>query len=169
MKNIIAFLFITCFSNIVFAQNNEINNEMISDEMITDRPDATESPNIVPRGAIQVETGGYYSRFKDQDLKHETHGYNTTLFRYGLLENFEIRLGWNLEDRKITHKNSRLQEDISSGFSPLLLGMKIALIDEKGIIPQIGLLGHLSLPFIASSDYRPEHTGLILDLPFLIL
>lgn len=160
MKKIISFMFIFSLTFASFSQENNTHIEINSVEMITDRPDATESPNIVMRGALQVETGVFYSSFEEQNLKIESWGYNTTLLRYGLLDNFEIRLGWNIEDGKTSFKNSSIQEDISSGFSPLLLGMKIALTDEKGLIPQIGLLGHLNLPFLASSDYRPEHTGI---------
>jgi hypothetical protein len=160
MKKIIFYLFIINLTSAAFSQENDNNKEQISDEMITDRPDATESPNIVIKGALQIETGIYYSSFEEEELKFESWGYNTTLLRYGLLENFEIRLGWNVEDGKTIFKNDLMQEDITSGFSPLLLGMKIALIDEEGIIPQIGLMGHLNLPFLASSDYKPEHTSI---------
>ena len=34
--------------------------------IITDRPDATESPNTVEPGFIQIETGGYYTRFEEK-------------------------------------------------------------------------------------------------------
>jgi hypothetical protein len=50
-------------------------------------------------------------------------------------------------------------DDVASGFSPLLLGMKVEITGEKGLLPEIGFLGHLMLPFTASSDYRPETTG----------
>jgi hypothetical protein len=37
--------------------------------------------------------------------------------------------------------------------------MKVNIVHEKGYIPTIGFLAHLSLPFSAGDDYRPETTG----------
>jgi hypothetical protein len=37
--------------------------------------------------------------------------------------------------------------------------MKVEVTEEKGLLPEIGLLGHLYLPFSAATDYRPETTG----------
>ncbi len=128
------------------------------DELITDRPDATESPNTVPLKSLQIETGVYYESFEEAYIKYELIGYNTTLLRYGLLKNLELRLGWSFEEGRTTVDGDQL-DDITSGFSPLLLGMKVEIIEEKGLRPDIGLLLHLNLPFLASTDYRPETTG----------
>lgn len=127
-------------------------------EMITDRPDATESANTLPKNYFQVETGGFFESFETSDYKTQVVGYNTTLFRYGMLENFEFRMGWSFEEGR-TFVNNERDNNVNSGFSPLLLGMKVAIADENGLLPQIGLLGHLYLPFTASTDYRPETTG----------
>ena len=127
-------------------------------EMITDRPDATESANTVPAKHLQIETGAFYESFEESNIKEEVYGYNTTLVRYGILDNLELRMGWNFEEGHTTI-NSLKMEDITSGFSPLLLGVKVEIAEEKGWRPDIGILGHLYLPFLASSDYRPETTG----------
>ena len=133
-------------------------NEDATTEMVTDRPDATESPLTVPKGFLQIEAGGFYTSFEENNLKTETYAYNTTLLRYGILDNFEFRLGWNFEETRFS-LNGQEAMNVLSGFSPLLAGMKVAIADEDGWKPQIGLLGHLYLPFTASSDYRPETTG----------
>jgi hypothetical protein len=133
-------------------------DEIIIADMVTDRPDATESSSTVPLHALQIETGGYFESFKEGNVKSETIGYNTTLLRFGLLRNLEIRVGWNFEEGRTTVNRERLQ-DITSGFSPLLLGMKVEITEEKGLRPEIALLGHLMLPFLASTEYRPETTG----------
>ena len=39
------------------------------------------------------------------------------------------------------------------------MGAKIAVTEEKGIIPEIGFIGHLFLPFTAGNDYKPKTTG----------
>ncbi|MCH2489985.1 MAG: transporter [Flavobacteriales bacterium] len=127
-------------------------------EMITDRPDATESPSTVPVGFLQVETGAFYESFEDNDLKTEVFGYNTTLLRFGILDNLELRLGWNFEETQFAINGNEIN-NVLSGFSPLLAGMKVAITEEKGLLPEMGLLGHLYLPFTAANDYRPETTG----------
>lgn len=126
--------------------------------MVTDRPDATEAPSTVPQGYIQVETGAFFTSFEDQGVKEEVIGYNTTLLRVGLLDNFELRLGWNFEEGRTTVGGMKL-DNVTSGLSPLLAGMKVNITEEKGLLPEIGLIGHIFLPFTAGSDYKPETTG----------
>ncbi|WP_186991129.1 transporter [Constantimarinum furrinae] len=148
-------LYVLCFG-ISFGISAQ--NEASIPELITDRPDATESPNTVPKGYFQVETGAFYESFKENSLQTETFVYNTTLLRYGLLENFELRLGWNFEEVTFT-ANGLEQPNVLSGMSPLLAGMKVEITEEKGWMPEIGLLGHFMFPFTAASDYRPETTA----------
>lgn len=128
-------------------------------EMITDRPDATESPTTIPQGFLQIETGAFYDTFEENNTTASTYGYNTTLLRYGVLDNFEFRLGWNFEEIRFKVNETDVA-NVESGFSPLLVGMKVAIASEKGWLPEMGLLGHLYLPFTASRDFRPEHTGI---------
>jgi hypothetical protein len=126
--------------------------------MVTDRPDQTESPSLVTKGYVQVETGGFYTQDEDQGFKTEAIGYNTTLVRYGLLDNLELRLGLDFVETRFSNDGDEFENKLS-GFSPMLLGVKVGITEEKGALPQIGLLGHLRLPFTAGSDYKPETTG----------
>ncbi|WGD35668.1 transporter [Olleya sp. YS] len=125
--------------------------------LVTDRPDATEAPSVVPKNYIQVETGAFYESFEDNNLKTEDFTYNTTLIRYGLLDNLELRLGWNLTDSKAFLNNTETSQ--ISSFSPLLLGVKIAITQEDGLLPEIGFIGHLNLPFSVKEAIRPQTTG----------
>ena len=121
--------------------------------IITDRPDATESPNTVEPGYIQIETGGYYTSFTEGLSTQEALGYNTTLVRYGLLDRVELRLGWNYEQSR--NSTSELKVE---GFSPMLAGVKINIAHKDGRRPEIGFLGHLYLPFSAPKSTRPQVT-----------
>jgi hypothetical protein len=150
-KIIPLFLFGSCFG--IVAQESDT-----VPEMVTDRPDATESPSTVPKGFLQVETGTLYESFESGDVLTESYTYNTTLARYGILNNMEFRVGWDFQEIRTTVGDIET-ENVQSGFSPLLLGMKVAIREEKGCLPEIGFLGHLMLPFTAASDYRPETTG----------
>ena len=153
-KQINRILIAFMFSVGVIAQEDDIDPE----PLVTDRPDVTEASATVLRGALQIESGTFYTSFEKNGIKEETIGYNTTLFRYGIFENFEFRLGWNFEEGRTTFDGMEL-ENITSGFSPLLAGMKVQVTEEKGLIPEVALVGHIYLPFTAGSDYRPETTG----------
>lgn len=126
--------------------------------LITDRPDATESPYAMTGGFLQIETGAAFETFENASIKTEYLTYNTTLLRYGLLHNLEFRIGWDFVEGR-TKINGTTLEDVTSGFSPLLFGFKTNIAKENGWFPDIGFLGHLYLPFTAGTDYRPETTG----------
>jgi hypothetical protein len=125
--------------------------------LVTDRPDATEAPTVVPVGSLQVETGAFTTSFEENGRKEEVFGYNTTLLRYGILDNLELRIGWNFEEVQTTINGMELG-NVQSGLSPLLFGAKVAIKEEKGWLPEVGLIGHIFLPFTASSDFKPEFT-----------
>lgn len=142
----------------------ENNPETTTDHsIITDRPDATESPNTVEPGFIQIETGAYYTRFEENGTTAETLGYNTTLARIGLLENLELRLAVNYEDNQLTSKMgaTEVSSDFKS-FTPMLAGIKINLFEGRSGT-DFGFLGHLYLPFSTSTPEgmtpEPQTTG----------
>ena len=86
---LIAILFAVSLT--AFAQDTAIDSPLV-----TDRPDATEASSTVGKGVFQIETGGFYESYKDGNETFELNTYNTTLLRYGILDNLEIRVGWNL-------------------------------------------------------------------------
>ncbi len=121
-------------------------------EFITDRPDQTESAVVVPHKSLQVETGFLMENDKTTSFNNRTTAYNSTLLRYGLLPNFELR--WGMEYLK------EEQNTISArGLSPMSLGFKVAIAEEDTWKPELALLGALLLPFSAQSDLKPDYTG----------
>ena len=127
------------------------------EDIVTDRPDETESATLITKGYLQVETGFFYEELKENSFLEKTWAYNTSLLRYGLLENLELRLGLDVID-KVEISDDFLMEP-GTGLSPLLLGVKVGITEEKGVLPKMALLGHLYLPFTAKKAYRPESTG----------
>ena len=104
-----------------------------SAEMVTDRPDQTESATVVPRGLVQVETGYLFARDGGMD------GYAVpgTLARIGLGGRTELRIG----HAGIVGGSGR------RGAGDSELGAKINLIERAdGWRPALALLGGLSLP-----------------------
>src|SRR4051812_35729853 len=92
----------------------------------TDRPDQTETPSIVPKGTFQMENG---FSFEKTDRNSETLLLPSSLIKYGLNDRFEFRL--------ITEFNSEKTNDTKiSGINPILVGFKVAIVEEKGIWPE---------------------------------
>src|SRR5688572_2980604 len=61
-------------------------------EIVTDRPDQTEAPSLVPTGGIQVELGTSIENDVVENIKVTNYTYATALIKYGINENFELRL-----------------------------------------------------------------------------
>jgi len=100
-------------------------------ELITDRPDLTESPNAVPVGSLQVELGA--TTFDSDSFRVNTIG--EILLRYGFVRNFELRVG----------VPSVISGDVeSSGLSDAYVGVKWQL--GKIGSGEVGLIATLSLP-----------------------
>lgn len=139
---------------LAFTQEDATSRE----PLVTDRPDATEASSTVGKGVLQFETGGLYETYESNNIKTEDYTYNTMLIRYGLLDNLELRLGWDFVEG-VTKVNGNKLDNVMSGLSPLLLGMKLDIAEENGCMPEIALIGHVFPVFSASEDYRPEYTA----------
>ena len=66
-------------------------------DLITDRPDQTESAFVIPAWRLQIETG--FSKEWVNILDEESDGrmrYGATLLRFGLFDFMELRLGSDL-------------------------------------------------------------------------
>ena len=125
-------------------------------EIVTDRPDQTEAPVLVPKGGLQVELGTSVENDKVNNVKYKNYTYGTALIKYGVNENFELRLISEYLGERI--RSSESQPTNFNGLSPLALGVKIKLADEKGFWPQAALIGHINLKS-GSSEFSPEYTA----------
>ena len=102
-------------------------------DLVTDRPDQTESAAAVPRGLVQVETGYLFSRDDGVDT-FEAPG---TLVRIGLGARTELRIG---------HAGV-IGSARRHGAGDSELGAKVNLIEAAdGWTPQLAVIGRLSLP-----------------------
>jgi Putative MetA-pathway of phenol degradation len=129
-------IFTILFFNVLAAQK--------SGSIQADRPDQTETPAITPTHMLQVETGITYQK---DDSNSESLALPSVLWKYGLSENFELRV--------ITEfVSNEIDSDKSSGFNPVLIGCKIRIAEEKGIFPKTSFIGHISIPKMASTSYK---------------
>lgn len=95
-----------------------------------DRPDQTETPYLVPTGMLQVETG---FSFQKNDAFSNTNALPSTLWKYGLNDNFELRL-----ITSFTSENN--QNETISGINPILIGCKIKIVMKKDLFQKHHLL-----------------------------
>lgn len=151
---------IITFLSLFFAQAQEETSTLA-----TDRPGASTSPGTVDAGNFQIETGANFTSFKEDNVESRSYTYNNSLFRFGIFENFEVRVTTNFQEDQLLVNDEKL-DNVSSGFLPLIVGFKTMIKEENGLIPQIGLVGNLSLPLLASTDFKPETTGA--DFAFLM-
>ncbi len=128
--------FTICVFSSAFAQLEKID---------TDRPDQTESAVLTPKKWIQLEMGfiiQHNSKLENEFLLP------TLLSKYGISKRIECRL--------ITTYNCIKAMGINNitGLSPIELGSRIALTEEKKWMPKISLLLHLAIPGLSSKNFK---------------
>ncbi len=133
--------------------------------LITDRPDQAESASVVPWKYLQIETGFIKQNDWTNGALNKSIGFNTTLFRYGLLNNLEFRLGIDyLGDEIRTFSSDNVTK--FSGLAPVYSGFKIKIGEEKGLKPSMAFLAGIFLPFPAGSHYKTANTAADMKFAF---
>ena len=113
-------------------------------ELITDRPDQTESSVVVPPGYVQIETGWSLSRDEEGGIRSETHQFPGTLFRIGALTRMELRLGFDGSLWEQTRETGQTTD--LTGAGDMGVGAKFYLWEEQEWLPETALLAGVSLP-----------------------
>lgn len=149
MKNSTLFFLI-----FLFVLNN--TNAQNIPELITDRPDITESAVVVPQNYTQIETGFEFNKQKLLEVNKNTEIVNlifaSTLIRYGISEIFELRFGGEYVSNKVTQNNLSFT---SSGLSGLFVGTKISIMKDQDIINDLAIILEANLPY-GNENLRPE-------------
>jgi hypothetical protein len=128
----IFYLFLICLSC-----NNIFGQEPIQ----TDRPDQTEGVFIVPKNYLQIESGFNLEKNKNTE---NTYFLPTTLLKFGLCKNFEFQ----------TEINAFSSEERKYGILPISLGFKLNLLKEKGVLPEIALIGRFMFKDLATNQFK---------------
>ena len=93
---------------------------IFSQQMVTDRPDQTESSSTVTQGSIQIELGMNTQTAEDNRMK--LFAGPSTLIRYGISDKVELRIFNQYESYKMELEGGSIT---TSGWSDLEVGMKI--------------------------------------------
>lgn len=124
-----------------------------SQQIITDRPDQTESSSTIPRGSLQIEMGLVANSFEN------INGFAgpSTLLRVGLLKGLELRIFNQYESYKL---DFGFDNEKYSGFSDLELGFKVQLFKKEGVNTEIAFLSHAIIP-TANEELSNDKMGTI--------
>jgi len=142
---------------------------LLAQEIITDRPDKSESVETVGKNKFQIETGIEYSLIKTEldvfvpgTLSIKNFTLPTTLLRFGALKNFELRLGFDFD-----FVTSKLDFPSEPGFSstqttsltlnPPTIGAKFEVAKGKGIVPDFSMLGSVKIPNMGDEFKQVKH------------
>jgi hypothetical protein len=121
-----------------------------SQDLITDRPDQTESAVTVPLNSLQIETGLLYESEIENGIPKDSYSLAGTLLRFGLFERIELRFG----AAYLINKSVNLS---NNGLGDFLVGAKINFLTEENNSFDFGLLLHAALP-LGDENSRPEKT-----------
>ncbi len=128
----------------------------------SDRPDQSQAPTVVPKHTVQAEIGYQYQRNSEENITVKTHAYPTALVRLGLTDKIELRLQSAWRDSVVVGEPRRKVV----GSAPLSVGAKVQLWEEKGWLPEAGIIGMVALP-IGSKTFRPDRLEPQFRLAFL--
>ncbi len=127
----------------------------LSEPLVTDRPDFTESAVTVGMGVVQLEAGYTFTYDGDEDRNVSEHSYPETLFRIGMLaEWFELRLGWNYGESAETVFGAG--DTNLAGAEDLYVGAKIGLTPQSGCLPETGVILQGTVPTGANAFTADE-------------
>ena len=113
--------------------------DQVNGQIVTDRPDQTESSSTVGNGNLQIEAGlliGFVG--EDENAVRQILA-PTTLFRYGITEGIELRLLSQLESIKI-------QDQLNQGISDIEIGAKIQIFKREESRFEVAFISHLLVP-----------------------
>jgi len=126
IRLIITILILTALNKVINAQ-----------EIVTDRPDQTESSITIPNKSFQIEMGFGSGNYDSERLSLLP----TTLFRYGLTKSIEMRFVEQLVGFK-TKTTSKAE----FGLSDIEFGLKIQVLKKEDINTEIAFISHLTIP-----------------------
>ncbi|WP_025663195.1 transporter [Aquimarina megaterium] len=108
-------------------------------QIITDRPDQTESSSTVGNGNLQIETGFLIGFEGDNQSSNRQILAPTNLFRYGVSKSIEVRF--------LSQYESLRNDNVSvEGISDIEIGTKVQLLKDESKNTEIAFLSHIIVP-----------------------
>jgi hypothetical protein len=118
------------------------------DEITTERPNETLSPETVSKNIFQTEIGFRKTRDNAQDKVWQN---PDVLLRYGLLNRLELRLESTVENQKLFSEGK-----FRNGLRPLELGLKVNFFETKNEAFTSAIVGQVGIPTFATSAHKTD-------------
>lgn len=118
--------------------------------IITDRPDQTESSSTIAKKSLQIEAGVQYSEIPNNNELLSP----TVLFRYGLVDFLELRLVTEFASIK-----NEITKKSTNGLTDIQFGAKVQILKKENT-PEIAFLSHIIIP-TANDALSLEKVGVI--------
>jgi hypothetical protein len=119
------------------------SHQLSSQNLITDRPDQTESSSTVMRGSVQIETGFLFDENFIGNNPYKTISFPSTLFRIGISDKVELRVQSGYQTIR---DGSEPFIQKGGGFADLEAGFKVQLFKEESNSTKAALLSHIGIP-----------------------
>lgn len=129
----------------VAAEEEHKDQKDEKDQIVTDRPDFVESSLTVGKHRFQIETSVAGERNNDGTVHDRTLS-TPTLLRFGIADNWEIRLETDGYQRVRTEDTSTASVATTYGMSDVSLGLKWHTMDGEGARPSMAWLLHADMP-----------------------
>lgn len=150
MKKRILFFTLLLIAGICKAQEEEL-------VIPPDRPGNTWGAEVMHLHKVSWENGFSFER----DAEQRTITLTSTIVRYGIFENVELRVG---TDILLQERQDPVYKTI--GFSPVTVGTKIKCYESESWLPSVGVLAQLQSPHLGSTELLPSHLAPSLYLLF---
>lgn len=130
-------------------------------DLVTDRPTKAANTAIVLPGYVLWESGFKFARDDSDGSRSDELEFFDSVFRIGLAEKAELRLGWL--SGKWKQSRSANSTDKSTGFGDATVGLKVRLRHEGGSVPAISLILAITLPVGHDefSSQRPDPSATV--------
>lgn len=132
----------------------------LAQQIVTDRPDQTESSSIVDKGSLQIESGLLLGFSEVEDISFKTIIAPTTLFRLGIVSGLELRIVNQYEKNKIT--NTAIKNE---GISDIEIGVKLGIMQKDNYKTKMALITHLLIP-TGTEGLSNDELGVINKIAF---
>ncbi|HTU26205.1 MAG TPA: transporter [Pirellulales bacterium] len=117
--------------------------DLDADEIETDRPDFTQNRKTVGRGVVQLESGMTYLHGRKN--AYNDYSFPETLLRVGVVADWlELRLSQNFGSDRTNEIDGRSVG--KTGANDLVVGAKLAFTAQQGVLPEMGMILHTSVP-----------------------
>lgn len=143
MKKSILMIALLVMVGLCYAQDDDFS-------FPTDRPGNVWGTAVLPHHKISWENGFSYEHSDGA----RTITTPSTIIRYGLFKNVELRIG---TDFQLSKENP--SENMAFGVAPLNIGTKIQCFEGRGAIPAVSVLVQLQSHYIGSKDLLPSHVA----------